>query len=243
VIYSQKNEKKCLTNNLRLDIMKLNNQTRDKKMTDFINETEFSQEGENTMSDFDALLDTNKKKKTPAKAKKSSAEIIPAPAAIQAEIDALIAAKKAKKIADSDIKKAEPTIIDFGIKLKDEKAYSGKFQKSYKIGNDENHVNMVTANKWSFKEDDVDEIKDLLGDKADDMLIEEKEVRLKAEVFSNDELKKKFVEMVGRDFPEFFETVVSHHVSEDFDEKVYELGQDTYEDLKLLMKQSKPSLR
>lgn len=211
-------------------------------MTNFINENEFSQ-GDDTMSDFDAMLDTNKKKKTAAKSKKSNAEIIAVPSNIQEEIDSLIQAKKDKKVAESNIKKAEPTIIEHGIQLKDEKAYSGKFQKSYKLGTDDSHVNFVTANKWSFKEDDVDEIKDLLGDKADDLLIEEKEVKLKAEVFKDEELKKKFVEMVGRDFPEFFETVVSHRVSDDFDEKVYDLGEDTYEDLKLLMKQSKPSLR
>lgn len=211
-------------------------------MSDFINETEFSQ-GEETMSDFDAMLDTNKKKKTPAKAKKTSAAIIPVPANIQEEIDNLLQAKKDKKVAESNIKKAEPTIIEHGIQLKDEKAYSGKFQKSYKLGTDDSHVNMVTANKWSFKEDDVDEIKDLLGDAADDMLIEEKEVKLKADVFKDEDLKKRFVEMVGAEFPEFFETVVSHRVSDTFDEDIYDLGEDTVEDLKLLMKQSKPSLR
>jgi len=210
-------------------------------MTEFITKNEFSQRG-NTMN-FDDMLNTNKKTKTPAKAKKANAEITPVPAAIQTEIDNLLAAKKAKKIEDSNIKKAEPTIIDFGIKLKDEKAYSGKFQKSYKIGSDDNHVNFVTANKWSFKEDDVDEIVGILGDKADNMIVEETEVKLKADVFKNEELKAKFVEMVGAEFPEFFETVVSHHVSTDFDAKVYDLPEEDYSDLKLLMKQSKPSLR
>lgn len=195
------------------------------------------------MSDFDDLLNSNTTKKVAKKASKKSAEIIPVPSNIQTEIDSLLKAKKAKKTAESDIKKSEPTIIEHGITMKDKKAFSGKFQKSYKLGNDENHVNMVTANKWGFKEDDVDEIKNIIGENADDLIIEEKDVKLKAEVFSNPDLKKKFVEMVGKDFPEFFETVVSHHVSADFDEKVYDLGESAYEDLKLLMKQSKPSLR
>ncbi len=196
--------------------------------------------------DFDSMLDTNKKNKATVKKSKSTAEIIEAPANIQVEIDKLLKAKKAKKTAESDIKKAEPTIIDHGIQMKDENAYSGKFQKSYKIGTTDSHVNMVTANKWSFSESDVDEIKNIIegGEgNPDDLIIENKEVKLKAEVFKDDDLKAKFVEMVGQTFPEFFETVVSHSVSSDFDEKIYDLGLGAVEDLKLLMKQSKPSLR
>ena len=192
---------------------------------------------------FDDMLNSNVKKKETKKASKKSAEIVPVPADVQAEIDKLLEAKKAKKKAESDIKKAEPTIIDHGITLKDGNAYKGSFQKSYKLGNDDNHVNMVTANKWSFKEEDVDSIKEIIGDDADEMIIKETEVRLKPEVFKDPELKQKFVQMVGMEFPDFFETHVSHHVSADFDEKIYNLGEEKVEDLRLLMKQSKPSLR
>jgi hypothetical protein len=214
--------------------MKLNNQTKTKNI------------GEKNMSNFDDLLNTNTTKKETPKASKKSAEIVGVPENIQTEIDSLLNAKKAKKTAESDIKKAEPTIIEHGIKMKDDKAFGGKFQKSYKLGNAENHVNMVTANKWSFKEDDVDEIKKIIDGgcgNPDDLIIEDKIVKLKAEVFSNPDLQKKFIKMVKGDFPEFFETVVSHHVSADFDEKVYDLGEGAFEDIKLLMKQSKPSLR
>ena len=195
---------------------------------------------------FDDLIGSNTVKSETLKTKKTDAEIIAVPSDVQAEIDSLIKAKKAKKTADSDIKKAEPKILGFGIKMKDENAFSGKFQKSYKLGNSDNHVNMVTANKWSFKEDDVDEIKNIIegGEgNPEDLIIEQKDVKLKSEVFSNEDLKAKFVKMVGKTFPEFFETVVSHHVSADFDEKIYNLGEGAFEDLCLLMKQSKPSLR
>ncbi len=198
------------------------------------------------MSNFDDLLNSNSKKKETPKASKKSAEIISVPETIQEEIDSLISAKKAKKTAESDIKVAEVSIIEHGIKIKDEKAFGGKFQKSYKLGNADSHVNMITANKWSFKEDDVDEIKNIIDvgcGNSDDLIIEDKVVKLKAEVFSNPDLQKKFIKMVKGDFPEFFETVVSHHVSDDFDEKVYDLGESAFEDIRLLMKQSKPSLR
>ena len=219
----------------------INIESEKKTMTEFITENEFSQEGDNM--DFDQMLDTNKKTKANAKTKKTNAEILSVPAEVQVKIDSLLNAKKAKKTAESDIKKAEPSIIEHGITLKDEKAFSGSFQKSYKLGNEDSHVNMVTANKWSFKEDDIDQIKEIIGENADDLVVKETEVRLKPEVFKDPELKQKFVQMVGMDFPEFFETHVYHHVSEDFDEKVYDLGEESLEDLRLLMKQSKPSLR
>ena len=200
--------------------------------------------GEKPMTDsFDALLNTNKTVKPPATAKKSNAMIIPVPDEVQEEIGYLIDAKKEKKTAESNIKIAETPIIEHGIKMKDEKAFSGKFQKSYKLGTSDSHVNFITANKWSFKEDDVNDIKDIIGTNADEMMIKETEVKLKAEVFKDSELREKFVKMVGEEFPEFFETVVSHHVSTDFDEKVYDIGEEKLEDLRLLMKQSKPSLR
>jgi hypothetical protein len=192
---------------------------------------------------FDDLLGTNTKTKTTAKKTKSTAEIIPVPKNVQEQIDSLIAAKKAKKVAESDIKKAEPTIIEHGQNLKNEKAFGGKFQKSFKLGTDESHVNFVTANKWSFLEGDVEDIKEIIGEKADEMILEDKVVKLKAEVFSNPDLQKKFVKMVGKAFPEFFETVVSHHVSDTFDEDIYDLPKNDFNNLMLLMKQSKPSLR
>lgn len=224
---------------MKLKTIKKNSKIKENKMAqaqekEFVSADEFG---------FDDMLNSNVKKKETKKASKKSAEIVPVPADVQAEIDKLLEAKKAKKQAESNIKKAEPTIIDHGLKMKDENAYNGKFQKSYKLGNDDNHVNMVTANKWSFKEEDVDQIKEIIGEeKADGMIVKETEVRLKPEVFKDPELKQKFVQMVGMDFPEFFETHVYHHVSDDFDEKVYDHDIDL-EDLRLLMKQSKPSLR
>ncbi len=146
---------------------------------------------------FDDLLGSNIIKKAPKKATKKSAAILIVPENVQVEIDSLIKAKKAKKVAESDIKKAEPSILEFGNNLKDEKALAGKFQKSFKIGTDESNVNFVTANKWSFKEEDVDEIKELIDlaeGNADEMMIEERGVKLKKEVFSDPELQKNISE-------------------------------------------------
>ena len=159
--------------------------------------------------------------------------------------------KKEKKLAESKIAKASPIIIDVGLLMQVQNAYDGKFQKSYKLGNEKNHVNMVTANSWSFKEEDVPVIKNIIDDghgkkkiPSDEMLLKDRKVQLKKEVFSDQVMMKKFIKMVGKDFPEFFETVESHYVSENFDQEIFEvLDKEEIDNLKMFMKQKKPSLR
>ena len=78
----------------------------------------------------------------------------------------------------------------------------------YLIERDFEFVDLEASNEPSnmkhiIKEKDS-QIKEIIGDGADEMIIEKKEVTLKAEVFSNPELKQKFVKMVGMEFPEFF---------------------------------------
>jgi hypothetical protein len=197
------------------------------------------------MKDFNEMIGSNAKVKTAAKAKAKQTVIIPAPAEVQVEITALLKAKKAKKVAESNIKKAEAPVLDFGIKLKDQNAYQGNFQKSYDIGNDDEHIKLVTANKWSYNEEDVPAIKEIISKKADadELLPKQTDVIMKRDVFKDSDLQKRFFKMVGEAFPEFFETQVSHKVCEDFDKKIYALGPEIVEQLRVYMRQSKPSLR
>ena len=192
---------------------------------------------------FDDILGSSSTTKKAAKKKASNSAINPVSKDVQEQINALLKAKAAKKVAESDIKKAETKIIEVGNALKDERAFKGAFSKSYRLGDDDANVNFVTTNKWSFDEEDIEEITDILGENADEMIIEQREVKLKDEVFSDPELREKFVKMVGDQFPEFFQTVVSHKVSDDFDEKIYKLGKHKVDDLRMVMIQAKPSIR
>jgi len=195
------------------------------------------------MNDFSKLIKTNTTTKAVSASKKKASEILPVPDGIQTEIINLIAAKKEKKIAESKIAKAEAPVIEYGLNLKNEKAFDGVFAKSYKLGSDDANVTFITANKWSFSEDDVPTIKRTIGVKANELILEKSDVKLKSEVFSDPELQKKFVEMVGEQFPEFFETVVSHYVADNFDEEIYKLGKRKFAEITTLVKQSKPSIR
>ena len=193
-----------------------------------------------TAKAFDKMISKNAKKPVKKTAAKKNAEINKVPAKIQKQIDALLEAKKAKNIAESEIKKAEPEIIEHGYKLL---AEADEFKKSVKMGNDDSNVNMVTVNKWSFNQDDVEDIKECLGDDADEMMPVEKHVRLKDEVFNDPKLQDAFLKMVGKNFEKFFETVETAKPSVDFDKKLAAKDEDVQEDVKTMMKQYKPSLK
>lgn len=198
---------------------------------------------------FDNMIKSNAKKAETKKAKKSSKEIIPVSPELQGNIDNLLAAKKAKKVAESDIKKNESPVIEFGTEFQESRFFDkGDFEKSYKFGNDDNNVTFVTANKWSFDQADVGIIKEIIEDadgEVDDLLEQDEPVvKFKSEVFSDPELQKELVKMVGKKFDRYFETIEGQwKVKEDFDKNVLKLGKNAVEDVKVYMKKSKPSLR
>jgi len=196
------------------------------------------------MTDFNTLINSNTKTKETSASKKKAIIINEVPENVQIAIKNVIEGKKEKKIAESKIKKNEPVVIEHGLNLKDEKAYNGDYAKSYRLGNEEDNVNCVTSNKWSFKEEDVELIKEQLGDDADDMMPCDTEVVLDMKSIMNDpEKQKKFTEAFKDDFPEFFVTLKKHRVSSDFDEKLYKKGKEVRDTVMVYMKPAKPSLR
>jgi hypothetical protein len=191
---------------------------------------------------LDAVESTSKPKSTTSKTK-SKKEIIVAPAEIQNAINDFSSAKKEKKAAEARMEVSEGTILDHCQNRYDDNGFNGKFSKSFHIGNEEVSVNFVTANRFSFAPADVDMVKEILG-KNTDLIKSEHDVHLKAEIFTNKELQKKLMDLVGDNFAEFFETTTTYSVVEDFDAKIFQtLGKGKISDLRQFVKQSKPSLR
>ena len=179
--------------------------------------------------------------KKPAK-KTDNSIITDAPENVKADIDELIKAKKAMKAAKATITQKESSIIEFGKKHKDEQAFNGNFNKSYKIqGAGDDTVTFVTANKFSFAADDVPEIEEILGD--DIALDTDYVVKIKNEVFTDEVKQKELMELLGDRWNDFFDTTVVKTVPADFDKAIYGLGKEKKDDLEVLMKQSKPSVR
>jgi hypothetical protein len=195
---------------------------------------------------FMETITGNAKVESKSKAKKVDDSILTdiVPNEVKADIKKLVDAKKAMKKAKSEATVAEKSIIEFGVAHKDREAFAGNFKKSYKIaGDDDTTVTLVTANKWSFNDDDLDEINEILGDEADDLIEKDYTVKIKSDVFTDEERQQELMALLGDRWNDFFETTVSHKPVSDFDEKIYKLGKDKVDDLRVYMKQSKPSVR
>ena len=199
-----------------------------------------------TAPDFMATVtgNANVEKKTAAK-KQDAAIVTDAPENVREDITKLLAAKKKAKEAKSEITKAEKSILDWGKNRHDTEAFAGRFKKSFKVqGSDDDTVTFVTANKWSFSPDDVEEISEVLGDAADNLIEKDYTVKINSDVFTDEAKQKELMELLGDRWNDFFETTVSYKVAENFDEAVYnELDENGLNDLRVFMKQSKPSIR
>ena len=203
-----------------------------------------AKKAENNVPNFMDAINANAKVEPKGKAKKVDDTIIQdAPTNVKADISLLIKAKKKAKEAKAEIASAEESILTFGRERHDNEAFAGRFKKSRKIaGNDGDTVNFITANKWSFTPDDVPEITEILGDN-DDLIKKDYVVKINQEVFTDDAKQKELMALLGDRWNDFFETTVSYSVSENFDEAIYKLESKKVADLKVYMKQSKPSLR
>jgi hypothetical protein len=195
------------------------------------------------MSKFmNAVKKSNKVEKAPAKKKSTGATINPSDA-IKESVDELVAAKKSLAVAKADISALEPEIIDAAREVQNTDALKGNFRKSYDVRGHESTIKFVTANKFSIAEDDIKDLSELLGDEFENMVETSYTVKLKAEVFDDDELSDELMALLGDKFETFFETVTHRKVCTDFDKKLYNLDDETREDVKELAKQAKPALK
>ena len=198
---------------------------------------------ENKMSKFmNAVKNSEKVEKSPDKKKASGAVINPS-AEIKESIDMLVKAKSDLAVAKADIASLEPEIIEVAREVQDADALKGNFRKSYELRGNGSTVKFVSANKFSIAEEDIDDLKIALGDDFDNLITTSYTVRMKAEVFENDDLSDELMELLGDRFGDFFETITNRKVCEDFDKKLYDLDPDIREDVKELAKQAKPALR
>ena len=195
------------------------------------------------MSKFmNAVKNSDKVEKAPAKKKAAGAVIVPSDA-IRESVDELVSAKKNLAVAKADIAALEPDIIEAARKVQTEDALKGNFRKSYDVRGHDDTIKFVTANKFSIAEGDVKDLKELLGDKFEDMVETGYTVKVKAEVMESDELQEKLMNLLGDEFGTFFETVTHRKVCENFDKKLFDLDDETREDVKELAKQAKPALK
>lgn len=195
----------------------------------------------------DVIGNSAKPKSKTSKAKTEKEIILDASKEVKKAISNVIKAKTAKKKAESDIKVNETPVIEFGHNLKDERAFNGDYNKSYKIqGTDEKDVvTFVTANKFSHKEEDEKDLSEIMGEENfEELMPKEFTIKVKSEIFNDPKLQEFLMKQMGKRFDEFFEVETSRKVTPNFDEELYKrFDKDTVDDIKVFVKQSKPSIR
>ena len=197
------------------------------------------------MANFsDALKKTAKK---PAKkTAKKGMPILDAPLPIREEVDNFIEAKTNKKMAEAVMELSGSEIIEYAKSKQDADGFGGLFRKSYAVKGITagNKVSFITSNRFSINPDDSEVIEEILGDKFENMIEVKHDVRLKADVFTNEELQERLMGMIGENFDEFFDTVTTLAVKEDFDKMAYTaVNEEDLSKLRTFVKPSKPTLR
>jgi hypothetical protein len=177
---------------------------------------------------FGDMLKKTATAKAPTKTK-SKMPVLDAPEAVRVAVDEYIDAKTREAMAKAEKEAAETVVLEFAGAVQDNEGYKGNFRNSYAVPGKTpgNQVKYVSSNRFSINAEDRETIHGILGEAYDDMVQEDYSVKLRPEVFQDPELQNDLMELVGDRFEEFFETVISLKVREDFDMKLYRVVEDS----------------
>jgi len=176
-------------------------------------------------------------------AKKKEMPSIDAPATIRNKVDAYVQAKKKFNAAKAEMDHNGGAIIEFVRKTQDTEGLKGNFHGSYQVLGYEELVKFVSANKYSINTDDQEELQEILQENYDDLVEEHWQTGLRPEVYTDPELQERLMDLLGNEFELFMESKLSLKPRENFAQKLYALGVDVVESVRVFVKQAKPSLR
>ena len=164
---------------------------------------------------------------------------------VRKAVDEIVAAKKAMKEAKAVLETKEAEVIGHVLPIYEQDGMKGDFHKSYYVAGETNTVTFVTADKFSApKNEEIPELQEALGDKFDEVIKKETEIKLRPEIFTNKTLQSELMKLVPKErFGEFFAAETTWSVSDGFDQKRFSLPKKIYEKVMGILKQSKPSIK
>jgi len=192
---------------------------------------------------LDALENSETTK--PKKSKSKGSLELKAPAAVKSAIDIYNDAKADKKAAEATMKKHETTILDYVRKAQDKAGFEGNFLKSFDVEGKDGKVKYVSSNRHTVKNDDVNLIKEILGENFDTLIKKKWKIWVKPAILESRASQKELMEIMGERFSEFLETSSALVPCDDFDKKVFDAcdSQEDLDDLRTFVKPYKASLR
>jgi hypothetical protein len=191
---------------------------------------------------FGAMLGATKTKE--AAPKKGKMPVLEPTAEVKQAVDEYQEAKAIQKQAEAVMEVAGATISDYVRGRQDADGFARKFSGSYQVMGNKATAKVIFANKYSLSGDDAEQLKEIMGEEFETMIIQKPTVTLKATVFEDEEKQERLMELLGDEFADFFETKISLGVCEEFNRQVYQvLRPEELENLRVYAKQYKPSIR
>ena len=195
---------------------------------------------------FGAMLKKTAVAKQPAKSK-SKMPVLDPPEDVREAVDEYIDAKTRETMAKADKQMAETVVLQFTSNVQDKDGFKGKFQNSYALPGNKtgNQVKYVSSNRYSINAADRDLLEEALGELYADMVEENYTVKVKAEVFTDEELQAELMELIGDRFEDFFENTLTLKVQEGFNRRIYQvpMEENGLDNLRVFCKPYKPALK
>jgi len=165
--------------------------------------------------------------------------------ALKKTVDELVEWKRKLKEAEAEKDSREAEVINYVLPIQDEDGFGHNYQKSYRVQGVSQVVTFVSSDKFSnVKPEDIEPVKNLLGERFPEFIEEKVAVTLKDEVMTNVELQKDLMYLIGAvNFGKFFQSKVSYVATEGLDRKLFSLPRKVVESLKVFLKKAKPSIK
>lgn len=198
------------------------------------------------MADLDSLIDEAPTKK---KAKKTTVDSKPAIVLtdeLKVNLRKFIYHKEKEKTHKGEKEANEKPVNEFCFKEFVKNALAGNYASTYKVEYNEEgetnskFVNYVVTDKFSVSQENISQIKELVGNKFETLFEKEVSVYLKPEVLSTPELKDEIKQILGDKFSKFFASEVVYSTKEGFSKEIFTLGQDKSELIRKYAVQNKP---
>jgi predicted regulator of amino acid metabolism with ACT domain len=168
---------------------------------------------------------------------------------VKAAVDKIKDIKKQITELDAEFGANEQVVLDYVQPIQDEDGLKEIYQKSYRIQGNKELALYVSTDKFSaIGPDNVEHLKELLGDKFLEYFIKKTEIKMKGIVFEDGELQIQLARALGKPlFDKCFETKSTFYPVQGFDAKQYkisrDLGKRIFDQVKAFIKKTKASVR
>jgi hypothetical protein len=201
-----------------------------------------------TKISFDSMLGETVISSSDLKKKKDQLNVIELNKELSKELDKYVEAKTMMKTSEGEMRLAEQPILEACLERMDKDAFENNFNSSYELKTVNGKcIKFVTTDRFNLSQDEenVQVLKDLLGENFEKEVVKKPTVTLKADVFTDEKLKKELVSIMGDKFSKFFETTIKFSLKSGFDERMYNIAKNKNEIIQIrsICGKNKPFLK